>query len=132
MTDIRAWGEKTVLILGSATYALFCLACYLTTSYGLLLAAAAVWGWGGAANWGTADIKPAKLSIAWSVPTGSIAKKSGSGSWTGLTPFESLLHRHIVVTCRAGEGHERFFQGERRILCAIVRAICRWSFWVVS
>jgi hypothetical protein len=35
------------------------------------------------ASYGTADVKTAKLQILWSVPTGSIAKKAGTGSWTG-------------------------------------------------
>ncbi len=35
------------------------------------------------ANYGTADIKTAKLDVLWSVPTGSITKGSGKGAWTG-------------------------------------------------
>jgi outer membrane protein assembly factor BamB len=35
------------------------------------------------ASYGTADIKLAKLVPVWSVPTGSLAKTSGTGSWTG-------------------------------------------------
>jgi hypothetical protein len=35
------------------------------------------------ASYGTADVKTAKLQVLWSVPTGSIAKASGTGSWTG-------------------------------------------------
>ncbi len=53
---IAAWGEKTVLLLGSATYGLFSLAVWATTDYPLLLLAAAIWGWGGAANWGTSAV----------------------------------------------------------------------------
>ncbi len=52
---VRAWGEKCVLLLGSLTYALFCLVVWRTTSFPWLLAAAAVWGWGAAANWGTSS-----------------------------------------------------------------------------
>jgi PQQ enzyme repeat/PQQ-like domain len=35
------------------------------------------------ANYGTADVKTAKLQVLWSVPTGAIAKPGGTGSWTG-------------------------------------------------
>ena len=35
------------------------------------------------ANYGTADVKTAKLQVLWTVPTGSIAKAAGTGSWTG-------------------------------------------------
>ena len=35
------------------------------------------------ASYGTADVKTAKLQVLWSVPTGAIAKASGTGSWTG-------------------------------------------------
>jgi hypothetical protein len=35
------------------------------------------------ANYGTADIKTAKLEIIWSANTGAIAKATGTGSWTG-------------------------------------------------
>ncbi|NUP99851.1 MAG: MFS transporter [Armatimonadetes bacterium] len=53
---IRRWGEKTVLLLGSSTYALFCLVVWQSTSFPVLLLAAAIWGWGGAANWGTSSV----------------------------------------------------------------------------
>lgn len=53
---IRAWGEKAVLLLGAATYVLFCLGVYATTNYTALLIIAACWGWGGAANWGTSSV----------------------------------------------------------------------------
>jgi outer membrane protein assembly factor BamB len=35
------------------------------------------------ASYGTADVKNGKLQVLWSVPTGAIAKATGSGSWTG-------------------------------------------------
>ncbi len=35
------------------------------------------------ANYGTADIKTAKLQIVWTATSGAIAKASGTGSWTG-------------------------------------------------
>jgi len=35
------------------------------------------------ANYGTANVKTAKLEVVWSVPTGAIAKATGTGSWTG-------------------------------------------------
>ena len=35
------------------------------------------------ASYGTADITTGKLSLVWSVPSGSVAKSSGEGSWTG-------------------------------------------------
>jgi len=53
---IHRFGEKTILIAGAVTYLLFCLAVWATTNYGLLLLAAAIWGWGAAANWGTGAV----------------------------------------------------------------------------
>lgn len=35
------------------------------------------------AAYGTADVRTATLNIAWSVPTGSLAKTGGTGAWTG-------------------------------------------------
>ncbi len=35
------------------------------------------------AAYGTVDVNSASLSIAWSVPTGSLPKTGGTGSWTG-------------------------------------------------
>jgi hypothetical protein len=35
------------------------------------------------ASYGTADVQSAKLSLIWSVPTGSVAKPGGAGAWTG-------------------------------------------------
>jgi outer membrane protein assembly factor BamB len=35
------------------------------------------------ASYGTADVSQGTLSLLWSVPTGSLAKTSGTGSWTG-------------------------------------------------
>lgn len=71
---LRNWPQWKCSIVGAATYVLFPIAMlvvYFVPSYPLALAAAAVWGWGGAAMWMGTTMQ--MLSLA------DEAKKHGTG-----------------------------------------------------
>jgi len=57
---LRGWSDRTQTIVGSLMYTLFCLAMaalFSLKSYPLALAAALVWGWGGAAFWAGSSLQ---------------------------------------------------------------------------